>query len=251
MNNTTLAQPVESTRHVLWWNDGNALRSRILDAISLIVPSGETFVIASVSEGLLATNRSRSTTDELKQEVERFVREEHSHTRAHRLYNDRLAAHAPSRQLEQHIERMVLEMADWRLPTRLAMASALEQLTAVLAKEALRPGSVWLSPGETPQTRLWRWHCQEELDHRHVARDVMLAAGVGHTQRIVTLLMAMAFFVKDIIGMLWGLLRADLAAGRVSAWQLAAQCAKFGVCALPSLVRMAWNCGRYAVSARC
>ncbi|MFM2449648.1 MAG: hypothetical protein RIS44_2098 [Pseudomonadota bacterium] len=247
----SILKPLGTNGNDLWWNGGNALRSRILDAISLILPSGETFVIASVSEGLLATNKCRSTPDELQQEVQRFVREEHSHTRAHRLYNDRLAAHTPSRQLEQHIERMVLEMADWRLPTRLAMASALEQLTAVLAKETLRTGSVWLSPGETPQTRLWRWHCQEELDHRHVARDVMLAAGVGHTQRIVTLLMAIVFLIKDITAMLWGLLRADLAAGRVSAWQLLAQCAKFGVCALPSMVRMAWNCGRYAVSAKC
>lgn len=248
MNDTALSQPLESPSHGLWWNGGDALRSRLFDAISLLLPSGEAFVMAAVSEGLPVATKTESAPRGLQDEVQRFVREEQSHSRAHRLYNDRLAVHAPSRELERRIESVMQEIAGWRLPARLALASAFEHLTAVLSKEVLRTGSVWLSSGQAPQTRLWRWHCQEELDHHHVARNVMVTAGVGRSQRVLALLTAMLFLTTDIMSMLWGLLRADLAAGRVSAWQLAAQCAKFSARALPSMVRMTWHCGRYAVS---
>jgi uncharacterized protein len=246
----TLTQPLAADDSSLWWNGGDALRSRLFDAISVLLPSGEAFVIAAVSDGLQDLHQHQAIPKDLAQEVERFIREERSHTRAHRLYNDRLAAHAPSRALEHHLETVMRPLADWPLHTRLALASALEHLTAVLSKEALRAGSVWLSPGETPQTRLWHWHCQEELAHHQVARDVMTAAGVSRTRRVMTLAMAMLFLTTDIIAMLWHLLRADLAAGRISGWQLAAQCARFGLVALPSMVRMAWGCCWYAASAK-
>jgi uncharacterized protein len=235
----------------LWWNGGDALRSRLFDAISLLLPSGEQFVITAVSDWLKTSLEGTSTSAELRQEVHRFVREEQSHRRAHQLYNDKLAANAPSsRELERRIEGVIQEMLDWRLPRRLAMASAFEHLTALLSREVLRTGNVWLSAGQASQTRLWRWHCQEELDHYHVARNVMVGAGVGRTLRIQTLLVAILFLSTDIVAMLSALLRTDRRAGRVSAWQLCAQCAMFSVRALPSMVHMAWGCCKYAVSTR-
>lgn len=246
-----LAHPWATDDSPLWWNGGDVLRSRLFDAISVLLPSGEAFVIGAVSDGLRDINGRQEIPRGLAQEVERFIREERNHTRAHRLYNDRMAAHAPSRALERHIETVMQPLAGWPLHTRLALASALEYLTAVLSKEVLRAGSVWLSPGETPQARLWRWHCQEELDHHQVARDVMVAAGVGHIRRSLALVSALLFLTTDIMAILWHLLRADLAAGRIRGWRLAAQGARFIAGALPSLARMAWHCGRYAVSARC
>lgn len=235
----------------LWWNGGDALRSRFFDAISLLLPSGEKFVITAMSDWLKTSLEGGATSAELQQEVRRFVREEQSHTRAHQLYNDKLAMNTPSsRELERRIEAVIQEMADWSLPTRLAMASAFEHLTAMLSEEALRTGNIWLSVGQTSQARLWRWHCQEELDHYHVARNVMVAAGVGRTRRVQALLAAILFLSIDIVAMLSALLRADRCAGRVSALQLCAQSAIFGVRALPSMVRMAWGCCKYAVSAR-
>ncbi len=248
--NCTLTPTLASPSPDLWWNGGNALRSRLFDAISLLLPSGETFVITAMSDWLETSLDKPPTSPELQQEVRRFVREEQNHSRAHRHYNDRLAVHAPSRALERRIENVMQEMADWRLPTRLAMASAFEHLTAMLSREALRTGNAWLSAGQTHQTRLWRWHCQEELDHYHVARTVMVGAGVGHTRRILALLAAILFLSTDIVAMLAGLLRADHRAGRVTAGQLVAQGAMFSVRALPSMVRMAWGCCTYAVSAK-
>jgi uncharacterized protein len=232
----------------LWWNGGDALRSRLFDAISLLLPSGEAFVTTALSDWLQANQDDASGL--LEQEVQRFVREEQSHARAHQLYNEKLSAHAPSRELEQRIKLLMQSMHHWRLPTRLAMASAFEHLTALLSKESLRTGNAWLSPGHSRQTRLWRWHCREELDHYHVARQVMAQAGVGHTQRNLALLAALLFLATDLLALLWALLRADHRAGRVSLRQLGVQCALFSARALPSMVRMAWGCVRYGLSGK-
>ncbi|MFM8899376.1 MAG: metal-dependent hydrolase [Burkholderiales bacterium] len=243
---TSVANLPAIPNHDLWWNGGSALRSRLFDAISLLLPSGEKFVITAVSDWL--TTSPPTTPSELQQEVVRFVREEQNHSRAHQLYNNNLSLHAPSRALEHRIEQLVQEMAGWSLPTRLAMASAFEHLTALLSREVLRAGNAWLCTNQTRQTRLWQWHCQEELAHHHVARNVMVAAGVGPLRRGFTLMTAILFLSTDIMAMLWGLLRADHRAGRVRGRQLLVQCAEFSVRVLPSMVRMAWGCCKYVVS---
>lgn len=234
----------------LWWNGGDALRSRFFDAISILLPSGESFVTTALSDWLNTHDGGSSTSAALGSEVQRFVREEQSHSRAHKLYNEKLAPHAPARELERRIELVMQDIEGWSLPTRLAMASAFEHLTAMLSKESLRKGNVWLSAGHTRQTRLWRWHCQEELDHYHVARQVMQSAGVGAARRNAALIAAVLFLATDVMGILRALLRADREAGRVNRWQLVTQFAKFSVLALPSVARMAWGCCRYAVSAK-
>ena len=247
--NSTVA-PHEFEPADLWWNGGDAFRSRLFDAISLLLPSGESFVITALSDWLSADRQSGSTSLHLRREVQRFVHEEQSHSRAHQLYNERLQAHAPARELERRVERVVQDIKGWSLPNRLAMASAFEHLTAMLSQEILRKGSAWLSAGHARQTRLWRWHCQEELDHYHVAKQAMLRAGVGPARRNAALIAAVLFLLTDVLGILRALLRADREAGRVGAWQLACECATFSVSVLPSVLRMAWGCCRYAVSNR-
>ena len=233
----------------LWWNNADAFRSRLFDAISLLLPSGEKFVITAVSDWLLTTPPLPRSPSELQREARRFIREEIAHSRAHRLYNMRLRAHAPAERLEQRVVSALEEMAGWSLPTRIALASAFEHLTALLSAEVLRTPSVWLDEGDTPQAKLWRWHCQEEIDHRHVARDVMQAAGVGHTRRVSAFLAAALYLCADISVLLFVMFRCDVRERRVSGWRLAAQAAAFAVLVLPGVMRMAWGSLRYLIAA--
>ena len=90
------------------WN-GNAFRTRLFDALSLLLPCGEAFVIQAVADWLVASPQAEAG---LRSQAERFVREEMSHQRAHRLYNDGLArSGVPSQALEQRIESAVRELA--------------------------------------------------------------------------------------------------------------------------------------------
>ena len=228
----------------LWWNDGDAFRSRLFDSVSLLLPSGEQFVMDAVSDWLRQAQEP-AVSPALRDEVNRFVREEAAHQRAHRLYNDRLAERAPAQRLEERIASAVGEIASRSLATRLAFAAAFEQLTALLSDEILRARSPWLGDGAAPQLRLWRWHCAEEIGHRHVALDVLTAAQVGRGRRVLAMLAASLYLAMDLTACLATFCRHDVRAGRIGVWRLAVQGCRFAIRATPGVLRMGWGGLRY------
>jgi hypothetical protein len=189
------------------WN-GDLLRTRFFDALSLMLPSGEAFVIRAVTDWL---DHERHGGQALRAQAQQFVREEQSHQRAHRLYNERLAQQGlPARELEARIEAAVAELAPLHLHTRLALAAAFEQLTAALSVQVLK-GWPWLSRrARGREARLWRWHCAEEVGHRHVVRDLAVASRVGIVRRAGCLLLATLYLGSDVARLLTCLLWHDL-----------------------------------------
>ena len=189
------------------WN-GDLLRTRFFDALSLMLPSGEAFVIRAVTDWL---EQHPDGDAALRAQAQQFVREEQSHQRAHRLYNERLAQQGlPARELEARIEAAVAGLASLHLHTRLALAAAFEHLTAALSVQVLK-GWPWLSrQADGREARLWRWHCAEEVGHRHVVRDLAVASRVGIVRRAGCLLLASLYLGSDVARLLCGLLWQDL-----------------------------------------
>ena len=164
-----------------FWNQ-TPFRSYLFNAFSLLLPSGEQFVIRAMEDA--ATRLPEGAP--LQEEVAQFVREERAHQRAHRLYNTQLAAQGYNAvALEARIGRAVqgLEQAlAWK--ERLALAAALEYLTALISRQALR-GEGWLVHNASRQSSLWRWHCEEEVAHHGVALRLLNEVGqVGYGRRL-------------------------------------------------------------------
>jgi uncharacterized protein len=222
----------------LWWNGGDAFRSRLFDAISLLLPSGERFVIAAISDWLQLP-AADSLTSALQRDALKFIKEEQAHSRAHHLYNDRLAVHAPAQRLEQRIAAAMQPMSTWTLSSRIAFAAAFEELTALLSVEVLRPRNAWLDSNATPQAKLWRWHCEEEIHHRHVAPEVARAMGVGRCRSALVFIVAASYLCADVVVTLATLLLADKRAQRVGLTLLTLQAIGFTLQVTPSLLRMA------------
>ncbi|WP_140635041.1 metal-dependent hydrolase [Methylibium rhizosphaerae] len=220
------------------WN-GDHLRTRFFDALSLMLPSGEAFVIQAVADWLEDERHGRGAPEDLRVQARQFVREEQSHQRAHRLYNERLSQQGlPARELEARIEAAVAELGTLGLPTRLALAAAFEHLTALLSVEVLR-GRVWLSvDAGGREARLWRWHCEEEVGHRHVVRDLAAASRVGFARRAGCLLLASLYLGFDVVRLLTRLLRHDMQAGALRRFALAGQACRLAAAAAPGLLRM-------------
>lgn len=215
------------------WN-GDWVRTRFFDAISLLLPSGESFVIEAVCDGL-----RHAPAPQLREEVDRLAREEIAHRRAHLQYNERLArTDTPAGELERGIEALVTDLSDLPMLQRVALAAAFEHLTALLSTEVLR-GSAWLRPDTTPESRLWRWHCQEEIGHRHVASLVARHCGIGGGRRAVALLSATLWLGLDVLRLMLTLLGHDVRQGRVSAPQVIRDFSRFAWNALPGALRMA------------
>jgi predicted metal-dependent hydrolase len=218
-----------------YWN-GDALRTRFFDGLSLLLPAGEEFVIRAAQHWLDAHPAADAR---LRAEAGRFIREERSHQRAHRRYNAELHEAVPvARECEQRIASAVGELDRLSLGMRLALAAAFEHLTALLSAEVLR-GQAWVDDTPRRECRMWRWHCAEELAHQHVAGDLLRSMGPLPGQRILALVLASLYLAGDAFSLTWALCRQELREGFVGRRELIVQAGRFAWRALPGLCRIA------------
>lgn len=216
------------------WN-GTIARTRFFDALSLMLPAGESFVIDALEAwaaepGQLAAGNAS--------ELARFIREERAHQRAHDLYNRALIAEAPSAfAAARRAEQAVAGLRTLPLIQRVALAAAFEQLTSVLSHEVLARRHLLARAGSSPQARLWRWHAAEELRHCHVATQAARVYGVGGFRRIVALCLATAFLAMDLLRGWIALCAGDIAAGAPRR-KVALDALCFAIQSMPTLARM-------------
>ena len=217
------------------WN-GTVPRTRVFDALSLLLPSGERFVIATL-EAWRSSEKARIPAS-FQAEVDRFIREEQAHQRAHERYNASVLAAAPGGARAAHrTVAAVDELANFSLPTRLALCAAFELLTAVVSRELVERPFLLRAAAGTLQERLWRWHAREELDHCHVALQAAKWGGAGRMRRALALCLATGYLVFDVAICSLHLARCDLANGTPLRRVLKDSLAMV-VTGLPSLARM-------------
>ncbi|HET9641801.1 MAG TPA: metal-dependent hydrolase [Burkholderiaceae bacterium] len=217
----------------VYWTP-NTARARWFDAISLLLPAGETFVIEAVRDACAAWPAH----DALRKAVQHLIDEEHAHQRAHDRYNERLAAVGlPVGALTDRLASMMAPMRAWPLEERVLMAAALEQCTALLSREVLR-NRAWLGPHESATTRMWRWHCEEEIGHHGTA----IALAAIAPRRIWTwpliLVLAAVWLTSDILRFQSALRATDLRLGRVGRWQSLRDSLQFAAQTAPGVARL-------------
>ena len=221
---------------VLW--NGTVPRTRFFDALSLLLPSGERFVIATLEEWRACADIPPA----LHAEVDRFICEEQVHQRAHARYTASLLASTPgAAAAARRMAAAAGELERFSLPTRLALCAAFELLTAVMSRELLeRPFLLHAAAGSL-QERLWRWHAREELDHCHVALLAAKCGGVNRFRRLMALCLATAYLAFDLAACSVRLARCDIASG-VPLRRVLADSIAMAIGGLPSLARMsvAW-----------
>lgn len=226
---------IAATPSLIAWN-GTIPRSRFFDALSLLLPSGEAFVIAALEQWRVAAAGSLDA--ETVAQIDRFVREERAHQRAHQRYNDALLAATPgAAPAARRAAGAADELAALGLPMKMALAAAFEQLTAVLSREVVEQAYLLL-PGDSTHSRMWRWHAREEMAHCHIALQAARRCGVGRLRKAAALCLATAFLSFDVLCCWWALCRCDIAAG-ASRRRVIADALRFAAGALPSLARMA------------
>jgi uncharacterized protein len=217
------------------WN-GTLVRSRFFDALSLLLPAGEAFLIETLESW--RTSSAPTLDDALGSEIDRFIREEQAHRRAHAHYNAALVEGLPLAQpVAERAQAITAELDCFGAPMKLALVVAFEHLTAVLAEE-IDAHSFFLVENDSRAARLWRWHASEELGHRDVAVCVARRAGLGRGVLTLALLLATGYLATDVLRYTFALCRCDARAG-ASRTRLLGDAARFALGAVPSLIRMA------------
>jgi predicted metal-dependent hydrolase len=159
--------------HPRWWLGGDPVGTALFNAFSATFPHGERYFIDSVKA-------FRDQVDApLKRQIQAFVQQESMHSREHALFNRQAAETGYDLTALEERSRQRMEIARTRPPVvQLAVTAALEHFTAIIAHTLLtRPEVLAGAPAEA--ARLWRWHSIEEIEHKAVAYDVLLAVTQG------------------------------------------------------------------------
>jgi uncharacterized protein len=197
----------------VYWNGGHAVGTRFFDALSILLPQGEQFVIRAAQDAAVLLKTPGA-------EVQGLIDDEHAHQRAHCLDQRRLQRQrGPATGLIQHVEAVMAPLHHQPLAVRLASACAFEYLTVLLARRVLQ-GRGWLTPSAVPQARLWRWHCAEEIAHGHVLLALAAQHRIRYGQRVACYLAASMVLAADVVMLMRALLRDDCQARGVRRFRL-------------------------------
>ena len=179
------------------WLDKHAFKTAWMNSMSITFPLGEKFFIDSVRHFV-----DRVTDSKLKNEIRGFCGQEGFHRREHEHYNQALCA---SRgydlvYLEGRLEKNITLAKKWLSPIdQLAMTTALEHITAIMAEQILLDSNHLLAGAEQPMRELWEWHAAEEMEHKSVTFDVYKVVGGSEKKRKVALRRASFFLMLDVL----------------------------------------------------
>lgn len=166
----------------------NIVLSHFMAAMSGLFPGGEDYFVRSVRRFA-----DQITDPELKEQVKGFCGQESTHALHHRSLNDTLTADG------YLIQRLDADLAkrptpfpaafEEHLPSivHLAVTSAMEHFTAVLAERMLGREQMQTMPMDAEVRNLMNWHALEEIEHKSVCFDVFRAMGGTEFTRIVSM----------------------------------------------------------------
>jgi predicted metal-dependent hydrolase len=157
------------------WCAGDPFETRFLEAMSLLAPEVERFVICAVR-----ANVARAGDPAIARECGAFMHEEAEHSRVHNAFNRRLASQQIDVPVVLARVRRLMKLAERWLPSsgRLVIAAACEHLSALLSLWYLRAArKEQILSAET--RRMFESHAREEIGHRAFVFDLLRRTGGG------------------------------------------------------------------------
>lgn len=149
------------------------------NAVSLLMPHAEPYVVASVRGALGSLDASDP---DLAAAARAYAQQEAQHHGQHRRFNQLLLARYPAL---ARVDRGAARTFAWlrRRSGRfgLAFATGFEAIAFVAARWVDRHQAL-LRDGDPTATTLFLWHLAEEVEHKEVAFDVYEATGGGRVR---------------------------------------------------------------------
>jgi predicted metal-dependent hydrolase len=186
------------------WYGGDAFATHFLDALSSVFPAGEALFVRSVLH-----YRNRIGDPALQSAVQAFAGQEAQHSRYHARHLDLLAAQGyPALRTLHVVADRAGRWLNRTLPrVCLAGTTAIEHLTALLARRILENDARFTRPMDPRMAALWRWHALEEAEHKAVAYDVQAYVAPNYGLRAVLLVLTTLALVIETLAraayMLW------------------------------------------------
>lgn len=171
------------------WLGGSMVGTAIANSLNLVFPDGERFFVRSVNHFLPDIDDPQ-----LRERVKHFFGQEGQHAREHeRLFEVLREQGYDIDPLLDRYRHLAYEVLAPRVPAklRLSVTAALEHFTATFAVHALTTGL--LDKHAPPvMVELLKWHAAEEIEHKDVAYDVLMAVDNSYALRVAGLAIAVA-----------------------------------------------------------
>ena len=161
------------------------------NAVSLLMPHAEPFVISAVRSGL---NECPQPTEELTESVRLWASQEAAHFNAHRSFNRRLTERSRiARMLDRAANTTFTALSRRSGGFGVAFAAAFELVAFSAARWAEAGLRRYFEGADVRSATLFLWHLAEEIEHKGVAHDVLDAHPTA--RRKLPLAMLVAFVV--------------------------------------------------------
>jgi predicted metal-dependent hydrolase len=193
------------------WNPARPELSHLLNAFQLALPYLEPYFIDAVKRA-----SEQITEPRLKADAQAFCAQEANHARQHKKYCEGLHERYP--RLEQFEVAVRQSLLDSRkndpLEWRLAYTAGYELITAQFARILFDQQDAWLQGADEQFASLMLWHAAEEIEHRHVAFEVLQAVNPAYKLRASGLFAALKKTYADMTPVATYMLQVDEYAGR-------------------------------------
>ncbi len=141
------------------------------NAISLLMPHAEPYVISEVRTGLASLN---DPSQELSQSVAVWAKQESAHFKAHRDFNRSLCSVSRTARLLDRVGAKMFSLLARRSDDfGLAFAAAFEVIAFCAARWAESGLRRYFSGADERSATLFLWHLAEEVEHKGIAHDVL------------------------------------------------------------------------------
>jgi len=161
------------------WNPSHPELAYAADAVSLILPYGEPYIVRTTRRAVPELEASGRA--DLASDARALATQEARHHAEHRRFNDRMVVVQPRL---ARVERWMARSYGWLERTRSpefsrAFAAASETIAFSIARWADQHDDDVFDGVEPATAALFRWHLAEEVEHKSVAHDVWAALGGG------------------------------------------------------------------------
>ncbi|HTB71744.1 MAG TPA: metal-dependent hydrolase [Polyangiaceae bacterium] len=194
------------------WNARRPELSHMLNAFQLALPYLEPYFIDAIKEASPRLDDPR-----VKADAAAFCAQEANHARQHKRYSRALCARYPRlAEFEKGIQQSLIQSRQRDpLEWRLAYTAGYEAITAQLSRWMFRHADDFFRDAAGDFGALMMWHAAEEIEHRHVAFDVLRAVDDRYGLRMKGLFAALRKTQVDLIPAVTYMLEVDGYRGRL------------------------------------
>jgi len=168
------------------WYQNSFFKTQFVTVFNILTVSGETFVAESMELAL-----SEPLDPATKKLVEKFVREEHSHSHATHGFNKKFCGDDWRAHLFHRICSSFISLCEPLVSTniKLSMVAASEFWTANAASIVLDHQLIQ-NMNEPAAKQLFEWHCKEEIAHSRLPLLVMDEMKINPLERFIGFLLS-------------------------------------------------------------